>query len=266
MTPLKNTVVLITGASSGIGAACAQAFAVDGAHLILAARRGERIRAAAEHLRAEFGIETLPLTLDVRDQAAVARVLGGLPDRWAPDRYPGEQRRPLPRPGQAARGRSPDWDEMIDTNVKGLLYVTRAVLPGMVARGRGHVINIGSIAGHELYPGGNVYCASKAAVAMLNKTLRLDLLGTGIRVTSVEPGMVETEFSLVRFHGDEPRAVKPYQGLQPLTAADIADAILWAATRSRARQCRKHRPVPDGAGVRDDGASDVRNALCFLLI
>jgi 3-hydroxy acid dehydrogenase / malonic semialdehyde reductase len=231
MTSLKNTIVLITGASSGIGAACARAFAAEGAHLILAARRGERIRAAADQLHAKFGIETLPLTLDVRDQAAVARVLGSLPEHWAPIDILLNNAGLSRGLDKLHEGLISDWDEMIDTNVKGLLYVTRAVLPGMVARGRGHVINTGSIAGHEPYPGGNVYCASKAAVAMLNKTLRMDLLGTGIRVTGVEAGLVETEFSLVRFHGDEQRAVKPYQGLQPLNAADIADAILWAATR-----------------------------------
>jgi 3-hydroxy acid dehydrogenase / malonic semialdehyde reductase len=231
MTSLKNSIVLITGASSGIGAACARGFAAEGAHLILAARRGERMRAAAEQLRAEFGIETFPLTLDVRDQAAVARVLGNLPERWAAIDILLNNAGLSRGLDKFHEGLISDWDEMIDTNVKGLLYVTRTVLPGMVARGRGHVINTGSIAGHEPYLGGNVYCASKAAVAMLNKSLRLDLLGTGIRVTSVEPGLVETEFSLVRFHGDEQRAVKPYQGLQPLTAEDIADAILWAATR-----------------------------------
>jgi len=231
MASIKDTIVLITGASSGIGAASAQAFAAEGAHLILAARRGERIRAAAEQLHAEFGIETLPLTLDVRDQAAVARVLGGLPERWAAVEILLNNAGLSRGLDKLHEGLISDWDEMIDTNVKGLLYVTRAVLPGMVTRGRGHVINTGSIAGHEPYPGGNVYCASKAAVAMLNKTLRMDLLGTGIRVTGVEAGLVETEFSLVRFHGDEQRAVKPYQGIQPLTAADIADAILWAATR-----------------------------------
>ncbi len=231
MASLKNTIVLITGASSGIGAASARAFAGEGAHLILATRRGERIRAAAEQLSAKFGIETLPLTLDVRDQAAVARILGNLPERWAPIDILLNNAGLSRGLDKLHEGLITDWDEMIDTNVKGLLYVTRAIVPGMVARGRGHVINTGSIAGHEPYPGGNVYCASKAAVAMLNKTLRLDLLGTGIRVTGVEPGLVETEFSLVRFHGDEGRAVKPYQGLQPLAAADIADAILWAATR-----------------------------------
>jgi 3-hydroxy acid dehydrogenase / malonic semialdehyde reductase len=124
-----------------------------------------------------------------------------------------------------------DWDEMVDTNVKGLLYVTRAVVPGMVSRGRGHVINLGSIAGHEVYPGGAVYCATKFAVAAITRGLRLDLVGTPVRVTSIDPGMVETEFSIVRFHGDRERAGKVYDGVQPLTPVDIADAIFYAATR-----------------------------------
>jgi serine 3-dehydrogenase len=128
-------------------------------------------------------------------------------------------------------GLEDDWDEMVDTNVKGLLYVTRAVLPGMVARGSGHVINVGSVAGHETYPGGNVYCASKAAVRVLNKGLRLDLLGTGVRVSSVDPGLVPTEFSEVRFHGDRERAAKVYENTRPLSAADVAETILWCASR-----------------------------------
>lgn len=231
MHSIKDTIVLITGASSGIGAACARAFAAEGAHLILAARRGERIAAAAGQLRAEYGSETLPLALDVRDQAQVAEALGDLPERWAAVDILVNNAGLSRGLDKLYEGALSDWDEMIDTNVKGLLYVTRAVLPGMVARGRGHVINTGSIAGHEPYPGGNVYCASKAAVAMLNKTLRLDLLGTGVRVTLLEPGMVETEFSAVRFHGNTARAAKTYQGLQPLSAEDIADAVVWAATR-----------------------------------
>jgi 3-hydroxy acid dehydrogenase / malonic semialdehyde reductase len=129
------------------------------------------------------------------------------------------------------QGSPADWDEMIDTNLKGLLYVTRAVLPGMVERGRGHVINIGSTAGHDVYPKGNVYCATKFAVNALTQGMRMDLLGTGVRVSTVDPGMVETEFSLVRFHGDAERADRVYQGLQPLTAGDVADAVLWCATR-----------------------------------
>jgi 3-hydroxy acid dehydrogenase / malonic semialdehyde reductase len=231
MPSLKNFIVLITGASSGIGAASARAFAAEGAHLILAARRADRIQAAAEQLHAEFGVDVLPLTLDVRDQAQVAQVLGNLSARWAAIDILVNNAGLSRGLEKVHEGLISDWDEMLDTNVKGLLYVTRTVLPGMVARGRGHVINTGSIAGHEPYPGGNVYCASKAAVGMLTKTLRMDLLGTGIRVTCVEPAMTETEFSLVRYHGDKTRADKTYQGFQPLTAADIADAILWAATR-----------------------------------
>ena len=231
MASIKNQVVLITGASSGIGAAAARAFAAEGAHLILAARREERIQALAGELRAEFGIDTLPLRLDVQDQAQVAETLGALPERWAGVDILLNNAGLSRGLDKLHEGLISDWDEMIDTNVKGLLYVTRAVLPGMVARGRGHIINTGSMAGHEPYPGGAVYCASKAAVAMLNKTLRLDLLGTGVRVTNLEPGMVETEFSRVRFHGDEERAAKIYRGLEPLSGADIADAIVWAATR-----------------------------------
>ena len=231
MASIKNNIALITGASSGIGAESARAFAAEGVHLILAARRADRIQATAEQLHAEFGIDVLPLTLDVRDQAQVAEILGALPERWTAIDI-------LVNNAGLSRGLTKlheglisDWDEMIDTNVKGLLYVTRTVLPGMVARGRGHVINIGSIAGHEPYPGGNVYGASKAAVAMLSKSLRLDLPGMGIRVTNIEPAMTETEFSLVRYHGEAERAEKVYQGFQPLAPADVADAILWAVTR-----------------------------------
>lgn len=231
MTSIKDHIVLITGASSGIGAASARAFAAEGAHLILAARRAERVQALAEQLHAEFGVDTLPLELDVRDQAAVAQVLGSLPERWAAVDVLLNNAGLSRGLDKLQEGKIQDWDEMIDTNVKGLLYVTRAVTPGMVARGRGHVINIGSIAGHEIYPNGNVYCATKFAVVTLSKALRLDLAGMGIRVTCVDPGMVETEFSLVRFRGDAARAEKVYQGFQPLTAADIAETVLWCATR-----------------------------------
>lgn len=231
MASIKNTIVLITGASSGIGTASARAFAAEGAHLILAARRSERVQALADQLHAEFGVDTLPLKLDVRDQAAVARALGGLPERWAPIDVLLNNAGLSRGLDKLQEGKIQDWDEMIDTNLKGLLYVTRAVTPGMVARGRGHVINMGSIAGHEIYPNGNVYCATKFAVVTLSKGLRLDLVGTGVRVTCVDPGMVETEFSLVRFRGDAPRAEKVYQGFQPLTAADIAETVVWCATR-----------------------------------
>jgi 3-hydroxy acid dehydrogenase/malonic semialdehyde reductase len=220
-------VVMITGSSSGIGAASARAFAGTGVRLVLAARRRHRLEALA----AELQTETHLLELDVRDRAAVSAAISGL----AP---PFNEIEILVNNAGLSRGLVPlhdgcedDWEEMIDTNLKGLLYVTRAVLPGMVARGRGHVINVGSIAGYEVYPGGNVYCATKAAVRALNKALRLDLAATGIRVSTVDPGMVDTEFSEVRFHGDRVRAGAVYRDTRPLSAADVAEAILWCATR-----------------------------------
>jgi serine 3-dehydrogenase len=223
--------VLVTGASAGIGAACARAFAGAGARLLLAARRAERLEALAAELRDAHGTESRLLELDVRDAESVAATLGGLPAEWA------EVDVLVNNAGlgrgleKAHEGDPADWDEMVDTNVKGLLYVTRAVLPGMVARGRGHVVNIGSVAGHEVYPGGAVYCATKHAVGAITRGLRMDLLGTGVRVSTVDPGMVETEFSVVRFHGDRERADRVYAGMTPLVADDIADAVLWCATR-----------------------------------
>ncbi|HEX8360902.1 MAG TPA: SDR family oxidoreductase [Longimicrobium sp.] len=223
--------VLITGASAGIGAACARAFAREGARLVLAARRTDRLQALAEELRAEHGTECHLIALDVRDRQAVAETLGGLPAEWA------EVDVLVNNAGlgrgleKLQEGTTEDWDEMIDTNVKGLLYATRALTPGMVARGRGHVVNIGSVAGHEVYPGGAVYCATKHAVDAITRGLRMDLLGTGVRVSTVDPGMVETEFSVVRFKGDEERARRVYANMNPLTPDDIADAVLWCATR-----------------------------------
>ena len=231
MRSLAGRIALVTGASSGIGRSSARAFAREGARLIVAARRGERLRELARELAALPGGPPLVIELDVRDQAAVDESLHGLPAEWSEIDI-------LLNNAGLSRGLAPlhecelaDWEEMIDTNVKGLLYVTRAVVKGMVRRNRGHVINIGSIAGREVYPGGNVYCATKFAVHALTQGLRLDLNGTAIRVTTVDPGMVETEFSLVRFHGDGARAEKVYQGLQPLTPDDVADAILYAVTR-----------------------------------
>ena len=228
---LTGACVLITGASSGIGAACAGAFARAGARLVLAARRHERLAALAAELSAATGAEMRTATLDVRDRKEVERFLGELPPSWGAVDI-------LVNNAGLSRGLAPlhqgevsDWEEMLDTNVKGLLYVTRVVAQGMVARGRGHIINIGSIAGHETYPGGNVYCASKHAVTALTRGLAQDLLGTGVRVSSVDPGLVETEFSLVRFHGDAERAKTPYQGMQPLTAEDVAEAVVFCATR-----------------------------------
>ena len=224
---LENRVVFITGASSGIGEACARAFAAEGARLILAARREERLREVAGGL----GVETHAIVLDVRDQRAVEEAVAGLPPEWAEiDVLVNNAGLGLGL-DKLYEGSVDDWERMIDTNVKGLLYVTRAVVPGMVARGRGHVVNLGSTAGHEAYPGGNVYCGTKHAVDAITKGLRMDLVDTPVRVSTVDPGMVETEFSVVRFHGDSDRAKKVYQGIDPLTAVDVADAILYCATR-----------------------------------
>ncbi|MCT7964174.1 SDR family oxidoreductase [Laspinema sp. D1] len=231
MVSLKGKIVLITGASSGIGAACAQLLAQAGADLILAARRLERVQELASQLAQQYQIQTHVLGLDVCDRQAVNATLSNLPDPW-------NQIDILVNNAGLSRGLSKlhegdidDWEEMLDTNVKGLLYVTRAVVPGMVERQAGHVVNIGSIAGRVAYPGGNVYCASKAAVRAISDGLKQDLIGTPVRVTEIEPGLVETEFSLVRFHGDCDRAEKVYQDLTPLTGEDIADLVLFSVTR-----------------------------------
>ncbi|MEW5994533.1 MAG: SDR family oxidoreductase [Candidatus Zixiibacteriota bacterium] len=227
MTDLKNRIVFITGASSGIGEATARKFAELDCKLLLAARRKDRLEKLAKNL----SVDTHLLELDVRDQKAVQQAVDSLPnDRQAIDVLVNNAglSRGLDK---LHEGKLLDWEEMIDTNVKGLLYVSRAVIPGMVARGRGHIINIGSIAGHEVYPGGNVYCATKHAVAALSKGMRIDLVDTPLRVTTIDPGLVETEFSIVRFRGDTDRAQKVYRGYQPLTGDDIADVIVWAATR-----------------------------------
>ena len=231
MTSLHGNSVLITGASSGIGAATAHAFAREKCNLLLAARRRDRIDQLARHLADKYAITAQAITLDVTKQKDVDAALASLSTTW-------EQIDILVNNAGLSRGLTKlqegdigDWEEMIDTNIKGLLYVTRSILPGMVKRKKGHIINIGSIAGHQLYPAGNVYCATKFAVKALSEGLRLYLLGTGVRVTSVDPGMVQTEFSQVRFHGDTERATAVYQGLQPLSADDVAEVILFCATR-----------------------------------
>lgn len=228
---LTKRCVLVTGGSSGIGRACAEAFAARGCRLLLAARRKDRLDELASSLHERHGTEVLTASLDVRDRSAVEAWVDGLPDAWH-DIDILVNNAGLSRGIESLqRGDINDWEEMIDTNVKGLLYVTRTVLPGMIDRGCGHVINIGSIAGHEVYPGGNVYCATKHAVTAINRSLAIDTLGTGIRVSSVDPGLVETEFSVVRFHGDQKRADGVYAGLEPLTPADVAEAVLFCATR-----------------------------------
>lgn len=221
-------IIFITGASSGFGAAIARRFAQDGHSLILAARRMDRLRTVAQSLKTPAHL----IELDVRDNAAVEHTVASLPADFAAVDL-------LVNNAGLALGMEPahkalldDWERMVDTNVKGLMYLTRAVLPGMVERGRGHVINIGSTAGEWPYPGGNVYGATKAFVRQFSLNLRADLLGTPVRVTDVEPGLCgDTEFSQVRFHGDTSKASKVYENTEALTAADIADTVHWIATR-----------------------------------
>jgi len=224
---IQGKLILITGASSGIGAACARRFAAEGGHLALWARRRDRLDTLAAQVGERSGVTVLLAQVDVRDRAAVNRAAeqlvgaGHVPDVL------------INNAGLASgmskihEGDPEDWDRMIDTNLKGLLNVTRAVLPHMVARRRGHVVNIGSTAGHMTYPQGNVYNATKYGVRALSEGMNLDVVGTPIRVSSVDPGFTETEFSEVRFHGDAARAKAVYRGFQPLTADDIADAIAY---------------------------------------
>ena len=231
MQSMKDRIVFVTGASSGIGQATALAFAGLGARILMCARRTDRLEKLAEAIEYEHKAAAHYFRLDVRDQPAVDKAVAGLPPEWrAIDVLVNNAglSRGLDKLPQGLLG---DWEEMIDTNVKGLLYVSRAVLPGMIERGRGHVINIGSTAGRDVYPGGNVYCATKFAVRALSQALRFDLHGTPVRVSEVAPGMVETEFSLVRFHGDAERAGQVYRGMTPLGPDDIADAVVWCATR-----------------------------------
>jgi len=228
---LKEKIVFITGASSGIGAATALGFAAEGARLLLAARRAGKLAEVASAALERGATSVHSIDMDVRDHRAVQNAIDSLPSEWAEIDILVNNAGLSRGLDKLYMGRIEDWEEMIDTNVKGLLYVTRAVVPGMVVRGRGHVINLGSTAGEITYPNGAVYCATKAAERSINDGLRQDVLGTPVRVTSVDPGMVETDFSLVRFRGDNERAAKVYKGVKPLTAEDVADVIVWAASR-----------------------------------
>jgi len=220
-------IVLITGASAGFGAAIARRFAADGVRLILAGRRVERLQALA----AELGNSHV-LALDVRDRAAVEAAIAGLPPDFAAIDLLVNNAGLALGLGPAQSASLDDWDAMVDTNIKGLMYVTRAVLPGMIERGAGHVVNMGSTAGDFPYPGGNTYGATKAFVRQFSQNLRADLWGTPIRVTDVEPGLVGgTEFSTVRFGGDAQKAAAIYDGADALTPDDIADTVHWVATR-----------------------------------
>ena len=222
-------IALVTGATSGIGEACAHKLAGNGYNVRITGRRAERLEVVANELRV-LGAEVLPLAFDVRDREAATAAMNGLPAAW-------QEIDVLVNNAGGAWGLEPeyegnyeDWDTMIDTNIKGLLTMTRLVVPGMVERDRGHVVNIGSVAGDAAYGGGNVYCATKSAVKALSDGLRIDVAHTRVRVTNIKPGLVETNFSVTRFHGDKARADGVYKGIQPLTGADVAESVYYAVS------------------------------------
>jgi len=231
MAQFDGQIVMVTGASAGIGAATARAFAREGARLILMARRRARLSELSEELKNAHGTECLCLEVDLRDAAGTVQKLEGMTAEWKNVDVLVNNAGLARGVDKLHEGELADWDHVIDVNVRGLLAVSRAVIPWMVKRGRGHIINLGSIAGHEVYPGGAVYCASKFAVRALSQGMKMDLMGTPLRVTSIDPGLVETEFSMVRFAGDQERAKTPYKGIEPLHPEDIADAIVWSASR-----------------------------------
>jgi len=223
-------IIFITGATSGIGMACAEKFAANGDNLIINGRRKERLEELKKQLEEKYGVEILSAPFDVQNRDEVFKSINYFSDKWkSPDI--------LINSAGLALGRDTfddaditDWETMLNTNVNGLLYVSKAVLPSMIKRNSGHIINLGSTAGDEVYERGNVYCASKSAVEAISRAMRIDLLPHHIKVTNIKPGAVETEFSLVRFKGDEEKADKVYDGLVPLTAKDVADSIFYCAS------------------------------------
>lgn len=231
MSELKGRWALVTGATSGFGEAIARRLAAAGCHVAITGRRADRLDRVAKEIRSEGGVEVATLAFDVRDREAVSKAMAGAKALLSKLDILVNNAGLALAIDPIQSGNPDDWDQMIDTNVKGLLNVTRAALPGMLERGRGHVVNIGSVAGHQVYAGGAVYAATKFAVRALSDGLRHDVLGTGIRVTNVEPGLAETEFSIVRFKGDQARATAIYEGTEPLRPEDVADAVHWAVTR-----------------------------------
>lgn len=227
-TTTMKKIAFITGATSGIGQACAQKFAASGYNLIINGRNTDKLNEMRETLT-QSGVEVLTLPFDVRDREATQNAIESLVNPWSQIDVLVNNAGLALGLDKEYEGDFEDWDTMIDTNIKGLLHVTRMVVPAMVARNRGHVINIGSVAGDAAYANGNVYCATKAAVKTITDGLRIDLAHTAVRVTNVKPGLVETNFSVVRFHGDKERADNVYKGIQPLTGDDIADVVLYAA-------------------------------------
>ncbi len=223
--------VFVTGATAGFGKATAEKFAANGWDVIVAGRRKVRLDVMEKNLREKYGVKTKALCFDIRNLQEVKAAIDSLDGEW-------KNIDVLVNNAGLAAGMNPinegvtdDWERMIDTNIKGLLYMTRTISPLLIARGKGHIVNIGSVAGKEVYASGNVYCATKHAVDALNRAMRIDLVPHGIRVTQVAPGLAETEFSIVRFKGDEARAKSVYNGIQPLTGEDIAETVFWAATR-----------------------------------
>jgi 3-hydroxy acid dehydrogenase/malonic semialdehyde reductase len=226
-----NKIAMVTGATAGFGEAIAEEFAKNGYDLIITGRRADRLKKVKSSLEKKYTTQVLDLKFDVRDRAATNKSLSTLDSKWQQIDVLVNNAGLASGLGSVQEGDIDDWEKMIDTNVKGLLYVTRCIAPMMIKNKKGHIVNIGSIAGKEVYANGNVYCATKHAVDALTKAMRIDLLPHGIRVTGVCPGMAETEFSLVRFHGDAEKAKSVYKGFQPLTAVDIADVVYYAASR-----------------------------------
>lgn len=225
-----DKIVLITGASSGIGEGCARKFASEGAKLILNSRSADKLQDLAAELSEKYGVECFVMPFDVRDRAAASAALEALPENWQAIDVLVNNAGLAIGVDKEHEGNLDEWETMIDTNIKALLSMTRLVVPGMISRGRGHIINIGSIAGDAAYPGGSVYCATKAAVKALSDGQRIDLVDTPLRVTNVKPGLVETNFSVVRFRGDQNKADNVYKGIQALSGDDIAEVVYFAAS------------------------------------
>jgi len=227
----KFMIAFITGATAGIGRATAELFAKNGYNIIITGRRKERLDEFSSQLKSTYNIDVLTLNFDVRNLKEVEAAIGSIPGNWKKINVLVNNAGLAVGLNSIQEGEIEDWERMIDTNIKGLLYMTRTLAPVMIENGYGHIVNIGSIAGKEVYANGNVYCATKHAVDALNKSMRIDLLPHHIKVTAVNPGMVETEFSVVRFKGDDTRAKSVYKGLEPLRSEDIAETIWWVATR-----------------------------------
>ncbi len=228
---MKGKIIFITGATAGFGKAIAYKFAEHGCNIIITGRRNDRLKKIEEEIKSLYGVKVLSLCFDVRKKNDVAQAINDLPHDWKKIDVLINNAGLAQGLSLIQDGNTDDWDVMIDTNIKGLLYVSRAVIPLMIENKSGHIINLGSLAGKEAYLKGNIYCATKFAVDAISKSMRIDLLQNGIKVTQISPGAAETEFSLTRFKGDAERAKKTYEGYTPLTAEDIADIIYFAATR-----------------------------------